>query len=722
MRGVRRLVVGAAVLAAVAALAGAAGGQEQDEQTLLANGDWPAFGGTFEQDRHSPLQQITPENVGQLGRVFSVDFREIDPTIPPQQQTYPVVVDGVIYATTSYNHVFAIDGKTGKVLWHYKPEGIDFFRNFGLNPNRGVAYCDGKIFELRLDMQIVSLDAQTGELLQQVPISDAVPGAKPQLGYFNTAAPICYRDILLVGTSGADFGIRGFVMAYHASDLSPAWPNPVWTVPPEGQGWRTAGRFHGGGSVAMPVTVDPQTNTVFIPVGVPSPVYYPSLRPGPNPKTDSLVAVDLATGKQKWWQQQLAGDQWNYDTFASPLVFDATVGGEERRVVTVATKEGVMFVYDAETGEPIYERIKLIDRIEHPSLRPGKPVTIYPSSLGGVNYSTSSFDPDTNYEIVAAAETAAVLTQAKTAKEIEENRIRGDLDLGLTSDAFFGVTPEGWKDTGSVVAVNLENGEIAWKFRTPEPERGGVTTTASGLGFVGGGDGVLRAFDTKTGKVLWEFQTGNQIAAAPAVYEVDGEEYVAIAVGGTFTSSFGGTASRLDVFALGGDKTQSEPPRLTPEPPPEAGTEEPSAYLSLGDEPKTLKLQVVSAPGKNGEELDGERNGGLSLSVPQGWTVHVTYVNHDPDARHSLVLGTEKGAARPVFRGATTENPERGTAVNEPQYFSFEASERGSYVLGSAVPGDAAAGEWATVRVVGPNAIPKMTLGDETFSLPPEEG
>jgi alcohol dehydrogenase (cytochrome c) len=707
-------------LVAVVALAGAGatGGQTT---TTFAEGDWGTFGGTYEQTRHSPLTGITKENVGELGRAFVVDFKEIDPSIPFQNQTYPVVVDGVIYATTSFNHVFAIDGQSGEVLWHFAPEGIDFFRNFGLNPNRGVAYCDGKVFMLTLDMRVLGLDAATGELVNEINIWDTVEGAKPQLGYFNTAAPICFDDIVVVGTSGADYGIRGFVMAYNASDLSPAWPSPYWTVPPEGQDWRAAGRFHGGGSVAMPVAIDATSRTVYIPVGVASPVFYPQLRPGPNPKTDSLISVDLDTGREKWWQQQLAGDEWNYDTFASPLVFDATVADEERRIVTVATKEGVLFAYDAATGDPIYERVELIDRIEHPNLEPGEPVTIYPSPLGGVNYSASSFDPTTNYEIIAAAETAAVLEQAQTPEAFAEGRIRGDLDLGLTSDAFFGVTPEGWKDTGSVVAVDMNTGQIAWKFRTPEPERGGVTTTASGVGFVGGGDGVLRAFDTSTGDVLWEFQTGNQIAAAPAVYSVDGTEYVAIAVGGTFTSSFGGTASRLEVFTLGGDQEQSEPPLLEEEPAPPPGTEEPSEWLSLGDEPKTLKLQVVAAAGEDGVTLDGQSGDGMTVTVPRGWSVLVTYANNVPGERHSLVVARSPDDLSPAFEGAATGQPRQGSETGQPEYVSFVASQPGRYVFASAVPGQAEAGEWIRLVVAGPDTNPRLKLGEDRFTLVPEE-
>src|SRR5581483_169310 len=273
-------------------------------------------------------------------------------------------------------------------------------------------------------------------------------------------------------------------------------------------------------------------------------------------------AVNLATGRMKWWQQQLAHNEWSYDTAQPPLVYTAKVGGHTQRVVSVATMEGVWFAYNAATGRPIYQRVKVIDRTEHPSLKPGKPVTVFPSSLGGLNYSPASFDASTNYIFNAAAETAAIDVQTKlTPTQKKQKFTLGDVFLGL-QNGNFGQTLPGWHDHGSISAIDVNSGKRIWKFTTPEPERGGVTTTASGVGFAGGGDGVLRAFDLKTGKVLWTFQTGHQIASGASVYSVGGKEYVAITVGGTPTSSGGGTASELQVFALGGSANQSPAPPL----------------------------------------------------------------------------------------------------------------------------------------------------------------
>jgi len=522
--------------------------------------NWLNFGNTVNENRYSPATQITPDNVSQLGRVFTFDLNKIVPGIKKGQQSFPIVVDGTIYITSADDQVFAVNGVTGAMLWHYAPDNVATFKNYGIVANRGVSSCDGKLFLLTLDMTLVALDPASGNQIARVPIGRAVPGAYATYGYSETSAPICANNTVVIGASGSDYGVRGFVMAYH-TDLTPAWANPFWTIPPTGTEWRSKALLVGGATNWTPDTVDLTTNTLFFGTAAASPAYYPSLRPGSDPREDSLIAVDLATGKLKWWQQQLAFNEWSYDTSQPPMVYTAKIGGKSRRIVSVATMEGMWFAYDAATGAPIYQRIKVVDNVEHPSLVPGKPVAVYPSSLGGFNYSPASYDPETNYIYNAAAETASVLAQQTPAQEQIQQLLLGNTFLGLANGDFGQYLQSGWKDYGSVSAIDVATGKIVWKFNTPQPERGGVTTTASGLGLVGGGDGNLRAFDAKTGNVLWKFQTGFQIASGPSVYSVNGTEYLAVTVGGTVTSSSGGTvASQLQVFGLGGSSTQSTGP------------------------------------------------------------------------------------------------------------------------------------------------------------------
>ena len=327
------------------------------------------------------------------------------------EQSYPVESNGTLYVTTNDDNVWALDATTGKVKWRYTPDDVAVFRNFGIVANRGVALCDGHVFELTLDMTIVSLNPATGALQRRVPIAKAVPGASSNYGYSETSAPICANHRLIVGAAGSEYGVRGFVMAYH-TDLTPAWPNPFWTIPPAGTEWRRNGTLVGGGVVWTPTTVDPTTNTLYFGTGSATPLYFPSIRPGSNPRADSLIAVNLATGRMKWWQQQMAHNEWSYDTAQPPLVYNAKVGGKKERIVSVGTMEGVWFAYDAANGRPIYQRVKVIDRTEHPTLKPGKPVSVFPSSIGGINYSPASFDAKTNYIFNGAAETASLETQA----------------------------------------------------------------------------------------------------------------------------------------------------------------------------------------------------------------------------------------------------------------------------------------------------------------------
>src|SRR5579885_1709882 len=550
---------GLAVLLALTVLGGASA-----QRAAAGYVNWLDFGNTPDEIRYSPLAQITPSNASQLGRLFTFDLNKVVPGIKKGQQSYPIVHDGTIYVTSGDDQVFAVNGVTGAMLWHYAPSNLATFKNYGIVANRGVTWCDGKLYLLTLDMTIVELDPATGNQLARVAIGHALPGAYSNYGYSETSAPICASHLVVIGAAGSDYGVRGFVMAYH-TDLTPAWANPFWTIPPAGTEWRSAAPLVGGGTNWTPETVDPTTNTLYFGTAAASPSYYPSLRPGSDPRCDSLIAVDLATGKLKWWQQQIAFNEWGYDTSQPPMVYTAKIGGKSRRIVSVATMEGMWYAYDAKTGQPIYQRVKVIDNVEHPNLVPGKPVAVYPSSLGGLNYSPASYDPQTNEVYNAAAETGSALEQQTPAQEKRQELLLGNTFLGLANGDFGTYLQTGWKDYGSVSAIDVGSGKQVWKFQTPQPERGGVTTTAGGVGFVGGGDGNMRAFDVKTGKVLWTFQTGYQIASGPTVYGVDGTEYVAITVGGTTTSSNGGTvASQLQVFALGGSQTQSPGPTFAP--------------------------------------------------------------------------------------------------------------------------------------------------------------
>jgi alcohol dehydrogenase (cytochrome c) len=685
--------------------------------------DWTTFGANYGQTRHVIAAQINKNNLGRLGRVANVNLQKVVRGLPGGEQSYPLEIGGKLYVTTTFDHAFALDARTGRVLWHFAPSKIGAFKNFGVTANRGFAYCDGRLFMLTLDMRIIAINPKTGKLVQERQISAAVNQARPEFGYYESTAPVCYNGTLLIGVSGADNGVRGFVMAYHASNLTPAWSHPYWTVPPEGQGWRRFGRFHGGGAVWMPVTIDSQTGTAYFSASNPSPDFFPQLRPGPDPKTNSVIAVDLTTGKEKWWRQQLKHDQWDYDTGASPLLYTAKVAGKARKVVSVGTKEGYWYAYDAATGQPIYTRVKLIDRIDHPALKLGKPVVIRPSTIGGQNYSTSSYDPQTNMLYSAASQTTATLTQDKTAAQVDKDRVRGDVDTGAING--FGSPVKGAKDYGVVSAINLDTGKVAWKARTPQPERGGVTTTSTGLALVGGADGVLRIFDAKTGKVLSRFQTGAQIASAPTIYTLDGKEYIAVTVGGTPTSSSGGTQARVQIFTLGGGRTQSSPPKIAAAPTTPAQTQTGNQFLNYGSKPNQLNLLLLAAHGSAGGGLNfnGFNRGRMTVRVPLGSTVSVTFKNEATEMPHSVVItgGAKSDILRtsgfqPVEKGAETPNPTTGI-TSGTQFFTFNANKVGRYGIVCAIPGHALGGMWDYLQVIPKGQKPSITLGSKTITL-----
>lgn len=661
-----------------------------------ANADWPTFGYDYGQTRHVPFDQISKENVSDLGIAWSVDFMELDDTIPPANQSFPIVVDGVMYVTTTYSHVFAIDAKTGEVIWHWAPENIGFFKNFGVSANRGVAVGDGAVFVMTLDMHIYKLDQATGELLQTLQIWDVVPDARPEYGYYESTAPIYYNGNLYFGVSGSDNGVRGWFMAIKGSDMSPAWPSPYWTVPPDGQDWRSEGQNHGGGAPWMPASIDTETNILYFVTGNPSPDFFGAIRPGNNPNTNSMIALDAMTGEQIWVQQSLSRDLWDYDMAAPPVLFTATINGQKRKVVAEGSKAGQWWCWDAATGELIYDGVPFA-RIDHPEPTP-EGVLVYPGILGGANYAPQSYDPTTNYYLIANIEWPSLVSSADP--EAVERRGRGDIDYGGT--AIFS-TDE--KPYGTYVAIDLENGEVVYSKETPGILRGGFTTTATGLGFYGGttaADSNLHAIDTSTGEDLWTFGVGNDIQAAPSIYMIDGEEYVAVTVGGT--------GSKVMAFKLGGDKTQLAPPEEEVEEALIAPTD-PADFVQLSPErDETVILNIIANLGdvNGGLNFNGYSNGEATITVPAGWGIIVNLWNQGV-MPHAVMIVTPDQVTQatdyvPAFQGAYTPDPTVGFTGPEVQHLvavesPLPLAAPGEYAIICPVPGHTPAGMWISLVV-----------------------
>lgn len=512
--------------------------------------NFPTWGYDLQSTRHVPFTQINQDNITDLGLIWQADFKTLNKNIPNGNQSFSPVVDGVMYVSTAQNYLFAFDAVSGKQKWEWHPEQaiIVHIKQTGMaGTNRGVAVAEGKVFMLIADNRIVSIDQKTGQTVKMVNIWDTIPDVTAEKGYYEATAPIYYKGNLYIGSSGGDNGVRGFVAAYKASDLTPAWDQPFWTVPPKGQDWLAKNsKYAGGGAVWAPVSIDPETDMMYFGTGNPAPDFYGADRPGANPHTDSVVALDTNTGKMIWAKQEVSHDLWDYDAAASPMVLKAKINGAERKVVVQGGKSAQWWAWDAATGEIIYDGIAF-GKIDHPNPT-AEGVLTYPGVLGGENYAPETYDPTLNLVLIPGIESPTITKAAKDFSGVVKNEL---------SD-FFGITDAGTSYSapatdipafGTVTAIDMNTGKIAYQTKTVDGMRGGLTSTAAGLTFYGEQNGKLMVIETKTGKTLYEFQTsGSAIGTAPSIFTQDGKQYVAI--------TSGGSKPKVMVFGLGGDKTQ----------------------------------------------------------------------------------------------------------------------------------------------------------------------
>ena len=489
----------------------------------------------YANSRYYPAKQINTTNVAKLRPTFTFQTEVLE-----SMETAPVVVDGTMYITTSYNHVYAIDPVTGKQKWHYKHK-MGPVTTYCCGPNnRGVAISGGHVFMGTLDAKLVALDAKTGKLVWDTQIAD------PELGYSETMAPVAVNGRILIGTNGGEYGIRGFVKSFDAKDGKLQWT--FYTIPEKGHEgvWavndasgrnmhrdiagekeqlaKQGGDFYKtlGGGVWMTPAVDLETNTAFFVVGNPSPDLYGAERPGDNLYTDSIVAVDLNTGKYKWHYQYVAHDVWDVDAVSPVILTEAKdKNGKMVKVAIHGGKTGFVYVHDRATGELIRlsEPMVPIDGMWTLPTKEGAKMML--GANGGVEWSPMAINP------VSRMVFAANLLQPMTYHVEPSKYPGGKLWLG---GAFKTIPSE--KQSGRLSAVNLDTGKVAWKFDTDEPLIGGVLATAGGLVFNGEANGLFRAFDAKNGKKLWEYQTGAGVNAPAVSYTVGGKQYIAVAAGG----------------------------------------------------------------------------------------------------------------------------------------------------------------------------------------------
>ena len=511
-------------------------------------GDWTTYGGNDWNQRYSTLKQISTGNVAQLvpRKIFQTGIARLG-----SFENTPIVQNGVMYVTTPYNTAMAYDLNTNKELWRYEHKlGTTIFC-CGPN-NRGVAIHGGAhVYMGTLDARLVALDAKSGEVLWDKEVAD------PAFGYSITHAPLVVGDNIIVGVSGGEYGIRGHVTAYNAGSGEQVWrwysipapqgdptfdekaPNGWWgTWAPKAEdadlhrdiakekadsakyadAWQ-----RGGGGVWMTPAYDKESNTLYVAVGNPSPDLDGSVRPGDNLYTDAVVAIDATSGKTKWYYQTVPHDVWDLDAVSPPVV--ARLGNQ--KVVVHAGKTGWVYVLDAGTGKLVRKSTNFVPHENIFALPTPEGTRMLPGANGGAEWSPIAIDPNLNYAFVAG------LHQPMHYKVHSVPWEKGRLWLG---SAFVAIPGE--EQYGLYSAVDLRTGKIAWQNKVPQPMMGGALATAGGLTFTGEGNGNFNAYDSKSGKLLWQFNGGAGCNSAPMTFTHGGEQLVAVACGGNFQLSY----------------------------------------------------------------------------------------------------------------------------------------------------------------------------------------
>jgi alcohol dehydrogenase (cytochrome c) len=495
--------------------------------------------GDYRQQRFYPNAQINTRNVDRLrpAWIFQTEVKE-------SMETSPIVVNGVMFVTTSFSHVYALDAKTGAELWHYKhPLGPITTYCCGPN-NRGVEVYEDKVYLATLDSKLVALDAKTGKVVWQSTIAD------PELGYSETMAPTVVKGKVLIGTNGGEYGIRGFVKAYDAKDGKLLWTfdtTPensvgVWAekdatgrdmhrnIAAEKEALAKLGDPYKtlGGGVWQNPAVDLETNRIYFVVGNPSPDLDGSVRPGDNLYTDSLVSVDLNTGKYVCHFQYIAHDVWDLDAVSPVVLVD--VEGKDGKTIPGALhagKTGHIYVHDRKDCSLIRFSEAMVPQENMWVLPTKEGARMLPGANGGVEWSPIAVDPNRGLSY------AINLHQPMTYHVENSPYPGGKLWLG----GAFKVIPSE-KQSGNITAVDYNTGKIRWQVKTPQPMIGGILATAGGLVFSGEGNGRFRAYDSRSGKVLWTFNAGAGVNAPPSSYSVGGKQYIVVGAGGNVQLDF----------------------------------------------------------------------------------------------------------------------------------------------------------------------------------------
>jgi alcohol dehydrogenase (cytochrome c) len=492
--------------------------------------NWLSYSGDYSGQRFSTLDQINKNNVANLAPkwVFHVpDSKHLESS--------PIVVDGIMYVTNS-NEVYALDALTGRAIWHYK-----YSRSKISSSNRGAAVLGERLFFVSSDAHLIALNRKTGSLLWQLQYADS------KKGYSATLAPLAIKDKIVVGVSGGDCGIRGYVDAYEAASGKHSWR--FWTIPGRGDlGYETWGgqpAEYSGGATWMTGTYDPIGDTVFWASGNPGPNFYAGTRPGDNLFSNSLLAIDGSTGKRRWHFQFTPHDTHDWDSEEVPVVLDTTFQDTPHKLILHADRNGFFYVLDRNDGhmllgKPFVQKLTWARGIL-PNGRPDKVAgmdatpkgkLVCPGAIGATNWFSPSFNPRTGLFYVMSVERCDLYTSSAAPPT------KGECYSGTGVDQF----PS---DPGQFVlrAIDIQTGSIRWQKPLISQffsgaAMPGTLATAGNLLFFADDSGYLAASDATSGETLWHFYTGQFIAASPITYSVGGKQFVEI-------------TSATDVFSFG---------------------------------------------------------------------------------------------------------------------------------------------------------------------------
>ena len=592
---------GASVVVSVGAafvMLGAQVAQSADSAGVKSD-QWPSLGRTPDEQRFSPLAKIDTANVGKLGLAW---FADLDTN--RGQEATPLMIDGVLYISTSWSKVKAFDARTGKLIWAYDPKVPGEFAGRGCCDvvNRGVAVWDGKIYVASYDGRLIALDTKTGAEVWSVLTLDH---DKPVT---STGAPRIVKGKVIIGNAGGEFGVRGYISAYDAKTGKLAWrfytvpgnpANPVEQPVLEKASKTWSGNWWdlgGGATVWDGIVYDEKSNLVFFGTGNGSPWNraYRGSGGGDNLFVASIVAVNADTGMYAWHYQEAPGEGWDYDATSPLMVADLKIGAKPQRVLMQASKNGYFYVLDAKSGKFIsannFVPANWTNGFNPKTGRPnvnqdvrydetGKATMIMPGAQGAHGWHPMSFNPQTGLVYFSGVTTGFAMKGAPTFKAVPMGANTG---LGQAAPSELKTPPPAGGARSQLVAWDPVNQKEVWHTEVLGTIGAGTLSTAGGLVFQGTTKGRLVAYRATDGKELWSMEAQTGVVAAASTYELDGEQYIAQEVGYGVVRYGSSNQSRLLVFKLGG--TGALPPPPPPLPP-----------LVLNPPPSTASQETIEA-------------------------------------------------------------------------------------------------------------------------------